>query len=98
MPPRVLHHAGGWPITPNPEKEETMSTMSVPQDTEPAGTPRDPFRLMAEFFQMWLSGARHREILRLLELVGEELARRGYALTHEVRRHRPGAEDGEDER
>jgi len=41
-----------------------MSTMSVPQDTEPAGKPPDPFRVMAEFFRMWLSGARHWEILR----------------------------------
>jgi hypothetical protein len=42
---------------------------------------KDPFRYMAEFFQIWLSGARLREIAALLVLIEEELKRRGITLT-----------------
>jgi hypothetical protein len=39
-----------------------------------------PFLYLAEFFQIWLSGARLREIAALLVLMEEELKRRGITL------------------
>jgi hypothetical protein len=44
---------------------------------------------MESLFKTWLEMARHREILRLLELVREELDRQGYTLRYEVHRRRP---------
>ncbi len=51
--------------------------------------PRENWKPMESLFRTWLEGARDREVLRLLELVRDELDRRGYTLTYEVKRRRP---------
>ncbi len=42
------------------------------------------FAYMENLFRQWLEGAQPTEIRRLLELVQEELARRGQALTYTI--------------
>jgi hypothetical protein len=49
----------------------------------------DPFGAMEQLLKTWLEMARHREVLRVLELVKDELHRRGYTLSYEVKRGRP---------
>ncbi len=41
----------------------------------------DSFSFMAQLFRDWLHGARLEEIARLLDLVREELGRRGVEMT-----------------
>ncbi len=51
--------------------------------------PKDSFWAMEELLKRWLDGARDQEIWRVLDLVREELRRRGYELVYEVRPRRP---------
>lgn len=48
----------------------------------------DSFRHMSRLFNIWLEGAQHRHILRLLALIQEELSHRGYTLSYGVHRKR----------
>ncbi len=41
----------------------------------------ESFTHFVDLIRQWLEGARPHEIARLLELIGEELRRRGYSLT-----------------
>ncbi len=47
---------------------------------------QDSFRHMSRLFKIWLKGARYRQILRLLDLIQEELSHRGYTLSCAVHR------------
>lgn len=48
------------------------------------------FDLMKKFFRIWLEGARHRDILSLLELIRDELRRRSYTLAYRMTKKGPG--------
>lgn len=49
----------------------------------------DSFRYMRKLFNIWLEGARYRDILRLLYLIREELSRRAYTLSYAIHREHP---------
>ncbi len=53
-----------------------------------------PFAYMEDLFRQWLEGAQPTEIRRLLELVQEELARHGQALTYTIVPRRNNREGG----
>jgi hypothetical protein len=42
---------------------------------------KDPFGYLADWLRDWLAGARTSEIARALDLIGQELQRRGFTLT-----------------
>lgn len=50
---------------------------------------KSSFDLMKKFFRIWLEGARHRDLLSLLELIREELRRRSYTLAYRVTKKGP---------